>query len=377
MSLMKFDRVISGDSHVREPADLWLKVMGAKHGDRTPRPLQEYEGRKGKFFYPGGKRVSKFGVAEKPADQRTEEEDLIVRAGYDPDVRVQFQKRAGIAAEIIYPSLTAQIVAIDDAEIAQAACQVYNDWIAEFCSRDPSRLIGASVIPVHNIDWAIAEVRRTASKGLRGAVVNVTPPRGAPSYVDRTYDKLWATCQELDAPVILHIVTGQEVDPLVYFHDETQYAQATRAMFAVWNEIQGTLSNDFIFGGIFDRFPTLKVLCGEYELSWLPHFMFRLDQVQDDFSDYIKLPKLKLRASEYMKTRVYHGMIDDPYAAIGFEHVGYSQVLWGSDFPHVRSIGIETQSRLSELLADIPRDIQLQLVGANAARLFNLPGSTK
>jgi predicted TIM-barrel fold metal-dependent hydrolase len=330
-----------------------------------------HEGRKGNFFFTG-QRVSKYGVAVTPVEQRTEEEDLILRSGYDPDVRVDFQKRAGIAAEIIYPSLTAQIIAIDDAEIAQAACRVYNDWIAEFCSRDRSRLIGASVIPVHDIDWAVSEVRRTAAKGLRGAVINVAPPRGAPSYVDRAYDRLWATCQELDVPVILHIITGQEVDPLVYFHDETQYAQATRAMFAVWNEIQETLSNDFIFGGILDRFPTLKVLCGEYELSWLPHFMFRLDQVQQDFSDYIKLPKLKLRASDYMRTRVFHGMIDDPFAAVGFAQVGYSQVLWGSDFPHVRSIGIETQSRLSEMLADIPEDIQLQLVGGNTARLFNL-----
>jgi hypothetical protein len=100
--------------------------------------------------------------------------------------------------------------------------------------------------------------------------------------------------------------------------------------------------------------------------------MFRMDQVQDDFSDYIKLPKLKMRASDYMKTRVYHGMIDDPEAQLGFDKVGYGQVLWGSDFPHVRSIGIETQSRLSEMLSSIPKDVQLQLVGGNAARLFNL-----
>ena len=75
--------------------------------------------------------------------------------------------------------------------------------------------------------------------------------------------------------MILHIITGQEIDPLVYFHDEEQYKQAPRAMFNVWNEIHGTLGNDFIFGGILDRFPKLKVLCGEYELSWLPHVMYR------------------------------------------------------------------------------------------------------
>jgi predicted TIM-barrel fold metal-dependent hydrolase len=371
MTTLKFSRVISGDSHVREPVDLWWKIMGVKFGERTPRPLDEHEGKRGSFFFTG-QRVSKHGVAVTAADQRTEEEELILRSGYDPRVRLDFQKRAGIAAEVIYPSLTAQIIAIDDAEVAQAACQVYNDWIAEFCSQDPSRLVGTSVIPIHDIDWAVAEVRRTAAKGLRGCMINVTPPRAARPYVDQAYDRLWSVCQELDLPVILHIITGQEVDPLVYFHDETQYPQATRCMFAVWNEIQETLANDFIFGGILDRFPTLKVLCGEYELSWLPHFMFRMDQMQDDFSDYVKLPKLKHKASDYMKTRIFHGMIDDPCAKLGFDAVGYDQVLWGSDFPHVRSIGIETQSRLAELLSGIPQDRQLQLVSGNAARLFNL-----
>ena len=371
MGTIRFERVISGDSHVREPVDLWQKVIGSRFGDRTPRPLVEHEGKKGRYFFTG-QRVSKHGVAEVPHDQRSEGENLMIRSGYDPDARVEFQLRAGIAAEIIYPSLTAQIIAIDDAEIAQAACGVYNDWIAEFCSRDRSRLIAAATIPVHDIDWAVAEVRRTAAKGLRGAIINVVPPRTAKPYVDPAYDKLWAVCQDMDFPVILHIITGQEVDPLVYFHDKSQYAQAARAMFAVWNEIQETLANDFIFGQILDRFPRLKVLCGEYELSWLPHFMFRIDQLQADFTDYIALPKLEHRASDYMRHRVFHGMIDDPHAKIGFAEIGYEQVLWGSDFPHVRSIGFETQARLSEMLGDLPEDAQRKLVGGNAVRLFNL-----
>lgn len=368
---MKFERVISGDSHVREPVNLWWDVMGSKYGDRTPRPLTEHRGRKGKFFF-SGQRVSKYGVSETPADQRTPDEDMLIRSGFDPDVRLEFQKRAGLAAEVIYPSICAQIMTAEDSEIAQVSCQVYNDWIAEFCSRDRKRLVGTSVIPVHDIDWAVAELRRTAKKGLRGCLVNVTPPPTAKPYVDRAYDKLWAACEELDQPVILHIITGQEIDPLVYFHDEEQYKEAPRAMFRVWNEIQGTLGNDFIFGGILDRFPKLKVLCGEYELSWLPHFMYRLDQVQDDFSDYIKLPPLKQKASDYLRTRIFHGMIDDPDAQVAFAEIGYSQVLWGSDFPHVRSIGIETHSRLGDMLGNLPADAQQQIVGANASRLFNI-----
>jgi predicted TIM-barrel fold metal-dependent hydrolase len=366
-----FERVISGDSHVREPVDLWSKALASQLGDRAPRAVSEYGGQRGRFFFTG-QRMSKYGVQEKPADERTEEEDLLIRAGFDPHVRIEFQRRAGVAAEVLYPSLMAQIMAIDDAEIAQKSAQVYNDWIAEYCSADPKRLIGVAALPVHDIAWACAELRRMTGSGCRGALVNVVPPPGALPYIDSAYDPLWALCEEAHLPVILHIITGQEIDPLLYFHTAADYARAPRAMFAVWNEVQETLANDFIFGGVLDRFPGLNLLCGEYEISWIPHFMFRLDQLQDDFADYIKMPPLKMRASDYMRQRVFHGMIDDPIASDVLPRVGASQVLWGSDFPHVRSIGLGTQGKLADMLGGLSHDDQISLVGGNATRLFAL-----
>jgi hypothetical protein len=49
----RFSRLISADSHVYEPRDLWWKALGEKFGDRTPRVLDTYQGREGTFFYTG------------------------------------------------------------------------------------------------------------------------------------------------------------------------------------------------------------------------------------------------------------------------------------------------------------------------------------
>ena len=48
-----YARIISADSHVMEPYDLWWKPLGHTFGDRTPRLLDEYQGRQGTFFYSG------------------------------------------------------------------------------------------------------------------------------------------------------------------------------------------------------------------------------------------------------------------------------------------------------------------------------------
>ena len=72
-----------------------------------------------------------------------------------------------------------------------------------------------------------------------------------------------------------------------------------------------------------------------------------------------------------IRTRIWHGFINDTAAAYSIPYVGASQVLWGSDFPHIRSIGLEAQSSLSQLLGALVREDQEKVVGGNAAHVFN------
>jgi predicted TIM-barrel fold metal-dependent hydrolase len=99
--------------------------------------------------------------------------------------------------------------------------------------------------------------------------------------------------------------------------------------------------------------------------------MTRLDQIDDNISRF-HLPRLKQRGSDYMRTRVWHGFISDTAAHHTIPYIGASQVLWGSDFPHFRSIGLEAQSALHALVGPLPQEDQEKVVGGNAATVFNL-----
>jgi predicted TIM-barrel fold metal-dependent hydrolase len=79
-----------------------------------------------------------------------------------------------------------------------------------------------------------------------------------------------------------------------------------------------------------------------------------------------------MKAKDYMKTRVFHGFIDDTAAELAIPHVGTDRVLWGSDFPHIRSIGLDAQSTLYQQLQTFSVEDQAKLVGGNAANVFNL-----
>lgn len=355
--------IISADSHVMEPHDLWRNALGNRFGDNTPGLIDEYNGKKGKFFYTGAQ-VLKIGQSDKSA------QDIgFTEAGYVPEVRVDFQKKAGVAAEVMNATFMLLIMQGRYRNVTRAAAAVFNDWLAEFCSYDPKRLIGVSMIPMDDVDWAVAELERTTKKGLRGAIIHLETPEGCPPYRDPIYDPFWAKAQELGTVLSLHIITGRVPDPL-HFHTKAEHENAPRTQMSLLYEVMWPLANEFIFGQILDRFPKLKLVTSEFEISWVPTFMWRLDQMQQDFGYRLDLPKLKMKASDYVRHRMWHGLIDDPYAAFAVEQIGADRILWGSDFPHVRSIGLDAQSRVQNLLQSLPAADRDKVIGGNAAKIF-------
>jgi predicted TIM-barrel fold metal-dependent hydrolase len=372
--------IISADSHFLEPYDLWWEAIGQKFDQRTPRVLERFEGEEGSFFYSGnqGAPVAPIRDLNPTADAAAvaAEDRGLGASGYLPEVRVKFQEEADIRAEVLNPTRMLTILRNPDIEVVRACSQVFNDWAAEFVSHNRERLLGVSVIPMHDVDWALAELDRTLKQGLVGPMINCQAPEGCPPYRDPVYDRFWAAAEEADAPVTLHILTGRIVAPLALVDSQTpeERGENPYKMLQLFTEIQVALANDFIFGGILDRFPKLKVVCSEFELAWIPSFMAQIDSLQDPygFGERMKLPPLKMKASDYMKTRIYHGLIDDPYGSEMVPMVGADRVLWGSDFPHIRSVGLEAQDHVQQLLTRLPKAEQEKIVGGNAATVFNL-----
>ena len=358
-------RVISADSHVMEPPDLWWNALGERFGDRTPRLMEEWRGEPGRFFYTGGQ-VRRLMDIEKDAEGRD-----AIEAGYLPEKRIAFQHEAGVAIEIIYTSAMLAQLRSSDAEVLQAAAKVYNDWLHDFCAYDHTRLVPIAVIPMHDAEWAVGELDRNLARGFRGAMINLGAPAGQPAYRNRRYDSFWARAAESGAPITLHSGSGSFDDPF-HFATDGEREEGPGVLLSGYNEIMVVLANDFIFGGILDRFPALKLICSEFEISWLPYFMYRLEQMQDQMAHRLRLHDVAERAADYMRHRVWHGVIDDRYTDLAVPVVGASQILWGSDYPHVRSITTNAAAVLARHFRNFDQAERDAIVAGNAASLYGL-----
>jgi predicted TIM-barrel fold metal-dependent hydrolase len=228
-------------------------------------------------------------------------------------------------------------------------------------------LIGVGAVPIDDVDWGVEELERIAGKGLRGVMIATRPPEGARPYRDRIYDRFWAAAEALAIPLTLHIVTGRVRDPFTY-HGEAERGEVPASFIELFNEAGPVLASDFVFGGIFDRFPRLRIVLSEYDASWLPILAYRLERIES----FPGLPRLAKPARAYLKENVWAGIIKDPLAARLRYDIGVDRITWGSDFPHPPCTYPRTQEVLDRILADVPAGERHQIVAGNVMRLYDI-----
>ena len=373
--------VMSADSHVMEPADFWATRLDVKYRDQAPRVVKNDKGAGYVFVAPG---ISPFPVAGGFGTGRsgTELKEHLSKgyeaarpSGWDPAERIKDQDIDGVEAEVLYTTLGMRLFSLDDAGLQRACFGAYNDWLAEFCSYNPKRLVGNALVSLEDIGEGIKELERCARIGLRGAMIWGSAPEDRP-YSSRIYDPFWQAASELEMPLSLHVITGRgresrlEVDPKT--GNVVSLAGPTRLeMYAnVIHEIQRSITS-LIVSGVLERFPRLKLVSAENDVGWLPHYMYRLDHAWEKYSALTPEP-LPLKPSDYMRRQLWATFQDDPVGPGTYKFFGTSNYMWASDFPHTDSTWPNSRKVIEKDFAGVPEDVTRKIVFENAAKLYRL-----
>ena len=353
-------RVISADNHVFEPEDLWTSRAELKFKERVPH-VERLEA--GDFWFCDGRKVvGVAGGARKGV--RTEEVRL---GGYIPEEHIKDMDLDGVDVGIVYPTVGLLLFSGPDSELLTSICRPYNDWVGEFCSAIPKRLKAIAMLNVDDVGDGVKELERCAKMGFVGAMIAVYPLEGR-SYDQPEYEPLWAAAQDLGMPLGLHDGTTRP-SPGTQHEDLDTTKQSFVSSLDHW--VRMSLA-DIIFSGVFERYPKLQVGSVEHELSWVPHFLGRMDHSYtggalggDQFKD-------GARPSDFFRSNVFVGFQDD---AVGIEmrnHIGVDQIQWGSDYPHSGGTFPRSQQILLENLLDCTEEEKAKIVGGNTARVYNI-----
>lgn len=364
--------VISSDSHVFEPPDLWVNRIDHRFKERAPH--MERVGDADQLIIEGNQQLAGIGLIS-GAGLRFETPELITNqarfedvhvGGYDPDRHIADMELDGVAGEVLYPSQGLFYFKVEDSELMSAIFRAYNDWLAEFCANDPLRLKGIAMINLDDVSEGVKELERTAKMGLVGAMITEYPAEERRYDID-DYEPFWAAAQDLNMPVSLHTATSR-TGPSRAAGQITVRTASGRA-----NKVflPATSLCDMIFSGVFDRHPELKVAIVEFELAWVPHLLSAMDYTYIERQNEASYRfKGNLLPSDLFHQNVYISFQEDDIGIRLRDVIGVDSIMWGSDYPHAESTFPKSQEILGRILDEVPSDEKAKIVGINAARLY-------
>lgn len=341
---------ISTDSHVTEPIELYAERVDAAYRDRAPR-IVEQDGWRTLYIEGLGPRKL----------MRASELEVATVGDWDADDRLRDQERDGVWAEVIFPTFALQACfASDDPRLQLQLCRAYNDWAADAFDR-PDRLLPVGLVPVLDLDDAVAEARRLADAGFRALFLPARVPTRP--YNEPEYDRLWAQLAELGLPLTFHSGTGYE--PRI-----VRGPGGAVINYVLGAQLDGPMVLLMLAaGGALDRFPGLRIVTVETGASWLAWIMTQADAIYEDHQMWAR-PKLSLKPSELIRRQGHATFMHDPVAVNNRHITGIECLMWGNDYPHPEGTWPSSQAVSAEQFAGVPDDEVAAMVGLTAARVF-------
>lgn len=370
-------RVISSDSHIVEPPDLWTNRIDPKFRDRGPEMRDTDRGQvwfiDNLMAFNNNNMGSQPGVRFEDPDQLQQFPDWEdVRLGaYIGEEATKDMDIDGVDAALIYPTMTIFLYpSLEDGELLSAIFKAYNDFACEFCQADPRRLNAIAVVNLDDVQDGVQEIERCAKLGLVGATI--------PEYIaDKGYhspefEPLWACAQDQGMPLSLHIFTPRMSATRGWDRDLNDSFNASNVLLDNADFWVRVSLSEMIWSGVFERFPKLKVGVAEHELSWIPYWLERADFSYNQRTAGRKGFRLK---NDMLPSDVFHSncFVDFQEDALGITHrdiIGVDNILWGSDYPHEEGTWPRSRQFIKEILADCTEEEKAKIVGGNAARIY-------
>jgi predicted TIM-barrel fold metal-dependent hydrolase len=367
------ERLVSADSHVKMthsqvkahlPSSLHRAYDDAATGYEAR--MSRGTGQANRAGAVGGTKTSE---ASKAQNGIAAQNAAFTRPAYwDPMERLADMDADGVEIEVLYSEVSAFRYVSDVKDGVAETVQAFNDALYEFAATDPERLIVSYQIPIHDIDLAVREVQRVAALGAKSLQLPVFPNEfGQADYYDDRYAPLFAAVQETELPICCHIGLKMTLDDLAK-RDPTPNKGIMVPMTPL---MTAEAFGMFIMGGVFERFPDLKVVFVEPGLGWVAWWL----EVVDDMvkrQGYV-YPAISGLPSEYFHRNVYLTFIDE---ALGLQRVrdllGVENIMWSTDFPHPVTSWPHSRKIVEDQFRTVPDDERKKIVSENAVRVWNL-----
>ena len=383
------------DMHVFEPGDLYQRYMDEKWGDRIPRAKPRTEGTSyvdawaflHDFTDAQGQPIRRarytqqlLGLQNQATRERNGEVAWRFEYGFehnfDSASQVVAMDREGCDVAVLFRTYPLILDDTLEPEYALAVARAWNDWMTEFCRYAPERLKAACLIPLHDVDLAVDEVRRV--KQLGHIAVCLTPePHNGRHIHDAYYDPLWAELEKLDLAATFHPSQRPNLENVTNrFPGHPNASTLAKTYQNNLDEMMGLGS--LILGGVLERFPRLRVAMLEGNCGWVPWLLYRMDDCWEQLGRWATVP-LSMKPSDYFLRQCWVS-VDAEERLVGdlVRRIGDDNIVFSTDYPHQDSKYPQATDLILRTLSaeELGETTVRKILWDNCARLYKIPKLT-
>lgn len=379
--------IIDADRHVSEPISLWPDYLDPELRRHAPRMIQT------DTQVAMAQRVRELGPrAAVPLLPELTVDGMPLFSGWGLEFQIEASKQgraharqinqashgpgqleamdaAGVAEAYLFPTHATFLV--NHEQLAAPLCagfaRAYNRWLLDYCAADPARLHPVGVVSRHELGALHEELERIIDYGWSCVLMRPEPILGL-GLGDPRLEPFWTRCEERNVAVAIHGST--HLFGPTAGRDRYTSRFALHACSHPFEAQMAFLS--LLDAGVLERHPRLKIAFLEAGASWVPHWLWRLDEIC-----YATMPgenagNVKMKPSRYFARQCWVGVeLEEPCLPEVIAMVGADRILYGSDFPHPDHLQFDDPSGQAQ---ELPRGLsatERELVfGANARAFF-------
>jgi predicted TIM-barrel fold metal-dependent hydrolase len=354
--------VFSADNHISLAEDIFYEGFPASMTDRAPR-VMNVEG--GWVLGVDGTSI----LVPEFIEVLTQYDPLPGSHTGDVDARLAALDSEGIAKELAFPNAILSLFGWPDREVRELCFRIYNEHMADVQERSGNRIFGVGLVNWWDADGARRTLGELKSLGLRTFLLPLQPGKGLDKrpidYASTAMDGVWEAIEEAGLPVAHHIGENPPSTPNEFNAIGVGMLQSVapfRDMFA-----------KYVFGGILDRHPGLRVGWFEGGINWVPSTIQDAQHIAASFR-HLNNREIEHDPQHYWDEHMCASFVVDPLGLELLDRIGVGRVMWSTDFPHNEGTYGYSGESLATVVDAVGPDAAAAIVGHNARRYLGLTG---
>lgn len=344
-------RIISVDDHVMEEEHLWENRLKGADKDRAPKL---WHGEDGYWHMEvDGQSYDVPGIDGNIGEGHP--------GMWDADARIKAMDAEGIDVSMLFHARAMSLVRMEDKAFFTRCMDVFNEWMAEYCSAAPDRLVGVGILPtIYQPEATRDYIQKMQDLGLKALEIP-SAPKNVP-YNASAMEPMWEAIAESGIPVMFHVGAYLE------FRGKGALGANLTKNLGPYRPLWSLLA----FSGILERHPELKVVFCEGGLGWIPWTLQDADRIYQVYETEMR-PKLEHLPSYYFRRQCYGAFMSDDIGLKMCKETGLEDnIVWSCDFPHGESVFGESRSEFRKIFDILGDEGGKKAVGGNAAKLWNI-----